>query len=152
METRLRNRVKMLQEDWDFADADIHYMTHGFHLYPARMIPQIAKELIKRYSSKEDIVLDPFCGSGGVLVEAMLAGRDSFGIDINPLACLLAKVKTTPIDPKLLMSQWENLRKELSRDIGALRFRQLKVNVPDFSNINITYWFKPEPCKDRSIG
>jgi len=141
----------MPKEDWDFANADIHYMSHGFHPYPARMIPQIAKELIRRYSSKEDIVLDPFCGSGGVLVEAMLSGRHSFGVDINPLACLLAKVKTTPIDPKVLMGQWESLRKELSRDIGALRFRQLKVKVPDFSNTNITYWFKPYMIEELAL-
>lgn len=134
---------RQITEDWDFARADIHYMTHGLHPYPARMIPQIARRLIERYSTSRDVVLDPFCGSGGVLVEAILRDRDSFGIDINPLACLLARVKTTPLNPRLLMDEWESLRKDIERDIIAHRFRQLKVEIPDFSETNISYWFKP---------
>jgi len=47
--------------------------------------------------------LDPFCGSGGVLVEAKLLGRNSVGVDINPLAVIIAKAKTTPIDSQPLM-------------------------------------------------
>jgi len=140
-----------MNEDWDFAKADIHYMTHGLHPYPARMIPQIARRLIEKYSSKNDIILDPFCGSGGVLVEATLLGRDSFGIDINPLACLLARVKTTPLDPALLMKEWEQLKKNLGRDIGLLRFHQLKVEIPDFSDANITYWFKPYMIEELAL-
>ena len=85
-------------------------MTHGLHPYPAGMIPQIARRLIEKYSNRDDVVLDPFCGSGGVLVEATLLDRKSFGIDINPLACLLARVKTTPIDPKRLIEEWRRSR------------------------------------------
>lgn len=59
-------------EDWTFADADTQYMTHGLHPYPAGMIPQIANRLIERYSKPRLTVLDPFCGSGSVLVESRL--------------------------------------------------------------------------------
>ncbi|KPV61890.1 MAG: Modification methylase MjaII [Candidatus Bathyarchaeota archaeon BA2] len=137
--------------DWDFARADIHFATHGLHPYPARMIPQIARRLIEMYSLPGDKVLDPFCGSGGVLVESMLRGRDSFGIDINPLACLLARVKSTPIDPELLMSYWEKLRAGIEKDIIAARFKQIKVKVPDFSGTNIEYWFKPYMIEELLI-
>ena len=82
-------------EDWTFARANTQDLTHGLHPYPARMIPQIAERLINRYSSENEIVLDPFCGSGTVLVESKLLGRNAIGNDINPLGTLLAKVKTT---------------------------------------------------------
>jgi DNA modification methylase len=90
-------------EDWTFAHADTQYLTHGFHPYPARMVPQIANRVITRYSKPGDLILDPFCGSGGVLVEAKLLGTNSVGVDINPLAVIIAKAKTTPIDSQPLM-------------------------------------------------
>lgn len=66
-------------DDWTFKNADTQYLTHGLHPYPARMIPQIASRLISDYSEKKDWVLDPFCGSGTVLVEPMLKNRNSIG-------------------------------------------------------------------------
>ena len=45
-------------EDWEYADADTQYHVHGMHLYPARMIPQIADRLIRENSSKEETILD----------------------------------------------------------------------------------------------
>jgi SAM-dependent methyltransferase len=67
---------------------------HGFHSYPARMHPQTAARLIQYLSQPGDRVLDPFCGSGTVLVEARRLGRRALGIDANPLAVELAWLKT----------------------------------------------------------
>ena len=72
-------------------DARLH--VHGFHSYPARLHPQIARKLLDLFAPARGTVLDPFCGSGTVLVEARLAGRASIGSDINPLAIMLAKLK-----------------------------------------------------------
>lgn len=69
---------------------------HGFHSYPARMHPETAAGLVRAVSSAGETVLDPFCGSGTVLVEAMMAGRRAIGTDLNPLAVDLAKLKTSP--------------------------------------------------------
>lgn len=66
---------------------------HGFHSYPARMHPDTARRLIEALSSPGDRVLDPFCGSGTVLVEARLAGRAAIGVDANPLAVRLSRLK-----------------------------------------------------------
>jgi hypothetical protein len=69
------------------ADSDeINDLTHGFHTYPARMHPRLARELVARFSEPGELVLDPFCGSGTVLVEALAAGRKPQGVDLNPLA------------------------------------------------------------------
>ncbi len=66
---------------------------HGFHSYPAKMHPLTARRAIEALSRPGDLVLDPFCGSGTVLVEARLAGRGAVGIDANPLAVRLAVLK-----------------------------------------------------------
>ena len=69
---------------------------HGFHPYPARMHPDTAKALVASFSDEGATVLDPFCGSGTVLVEAMIQGRRAIGTDLNPFAVRLAMAKTHP--------------------------------------------------------
>ena len=73
---------------------DTDRLTHGFHAYPARMHGGLAAAAIDRFSKDAEHVLDPFCGSGTVLVEAMVAGRRSRGVDLNPIAVRVAGVKT----------------------------------------------------------
>ncbi|MBP3956668.1 hypothetical protein J8F10_15445 [Gemmata sp. G18] len=69
---------------------------HGFHTYPARMHPGTAARLVGAFVPPGGRVLDPFCGSGTVLVEALIAGRNAIGTDLNPLAVRLAARKTLP--------------------------------------------------------
>lgn len=66
---------------------------HGFHSYPARLHPALARRLIELLCPPGGAILDPFCGSGTVLVEARLAGRRPVGVDLNPLAARLASLK-----------------------------------------------------------
>ena len=84
-------------ESWDFRKADTKRLTHGIHPYPAMMIPQVAARLISRYGAAGDVLFDPYCGTGTSLLEAKLAGMDAVGTDLNPLARLIASVKTTAI-------------------------------------------------------
>jgi DNA modification methylase len=94
----------------------VSYATHGIHKYPAKFIPQIPRFCIDSYSDVGDVVLDPFMGSGTTLLESYVSGRDSFGVDIHPLARLIAKVKTTPLDPRILVPLAEDLLDELKAD------------------------------------
>ena len=84
---------------WDYRSANTKEYTHGIHPYPAMMIPQVARRLIGEYGSEGGVLLDPYCGTGTTLLEGMLAGLESTGTDLNPLARLIAKTKTTPVDP-----------------------------------------------------
>jgi ElaB/YqjD/DUF883 family membrane-anchored ribosome-binding protein len=126
------------------------------------MIPQIARRLISRFSKPgpETVVLDPFMGSGGVLVEASLrlpwekkpdlcGARRSIGIDINPLALLLAKAKTTLIDPEFLQEKAEKLLAKVRNRIEACRQGKLEIDTPYFFNID--YWFKPHVKKELQV-
>ncbi|VTR98283.1 rna methylase : Uncharacterized protein OS=Sorangium cellulosum (strain So ce56) GN=sce7301 PE=4 SV=1: Methyltransf_26 [Gemmata massiliana] len=72
---------------------------HGFHTYPARMHPATAARLVTAFVPAGGRVLDPFCGSGTVLVEALIAGRSAVGTDLNPIAVRLAASKTRPRTP-----------------------------------------------------
>jgi site-specific DNA-methyltransferase (cytosine-N4-specific) len=134
------------EEDWTFATADTRYMSHGFHAYPARMIPQVAKTLIQTYSKNQnDVCIDPYCGSGTVLVESKLHGIRSIGVDANPLAVLLAKVKTTPIKHSILKEQAGLLIDSIKHDIE----KQNDVVLPNIRNLN--FWFKPEVSQKLAI-
>jgi len=138
-------------EDWDFRDSDINYFTHGLHPYPAKMIPPIAERLLKRYASPGDLVLDPFCGSGGVLVESRLAGMNSIGIDLNPLACLLSEIKSNPINPDILEKKASEILSTLNKKIMDFNFGTLNVDPPNFFEENILYWFKLKTIKELTI-
>ncbi|MEG6569106.1 DNA methyltransferase [Thermoanaerobacterium thermosaccharolyticum] len=88
--------------DWDFKNFNTQYLTHKFHSYPARFIPQIPLTFIKLFTKEKDTVLDPFCGCGTTMVESFYNNRNSIGNDFNPLAVLISKVKTTKVENEKL--------------------------------------------------
>ncbi len=134
----LINRFQKL--DWTFRGVKAKEGIHCIHSYPAMMAPPVARRLISELTNRGDTVLDPFCGSGTVLAEAVLLGRKAIGYDINPLALLIAKVKTTPVPPESLSRALESIERIASAIIPEY------ANVPAFQNID--FWFKPEMIAD----
>ena len=150
MESFFSENVAVQKEDWDFKTANTQHHTHGMHTYPARMVPQIANRLIKTYSQEGDVVYDPMCGSGTVLVEATLLNRRAIGTDLNPLAILLSKVKTTPIEQNYLKSSVAVFLQKIILLFNRLETSKRYVPAkPDFQNID--FWFKPQVVHDLSI-
>jgi len=88
--------------DWDFKGFQTQYLSHRFHSYPARFIPQIPKTFIRLFTKEGNTVIDPFCGCGTTIVEAYLAGRNTIGNDFNPLACLITRAKACLVPDKEL--------------------------------------------------
>lgn len=128
-------------DDWDFAKSDTQSHVHGLHPYPARMIPQIASKLLNIYFAQNNRntpqVLDPFSGSGTVLVEAVCRGCPATGIDINPFAVLLSKCKT---NTETSFEKFRRAKRRIVRHLDANESLK-KVNfVPDYTNIE--HWFK----------
>ena len=108
------------------------YLVHGFHQYKGRFYPQLVKALLNYAGvNKGDVILDPFCGSGTTLVEARLLGLNSIGVDINPLACLISKVKIESL-------YFDNLE-DLKAEIKALLHRILE----DFIANNLLIYGQP---------
>ncbi|HEV2345803.1 MAG TPA: DNA methyltransferase [Actinocrinis sp.] len=52
--------------------------------HPAKMLPEIARQAIQRFTEPGDLVIDPMCGIGTTLVEASHLGRRSFGVEYEP--------------------------------------------------------------------
>ena len=73
------------------------------------------RRCIKLFSFVGDTVLDPFLGSGTTAVEANILGRNAIGNDVNELAVLISKVKTTPISTKKLLTLDNLLNKIYNR-------------------------------------
>lgn len=145
----LENKIKINPDYLDFSKENTKYYTHGYHTYPAMMIPQLANEFIElslKYRKDIKNLYDPFMGSGTSLVEGIVHKLDVYGIDINPLSQLMAKAKTTAINPSILnerilelnnaITQFEILYKNNSYHIS---------NTPNFDRID--FWFKPEVIK-----
>lgn len=83
---------------------DPKYATHGIHPYKGKFYPQLAKSLVNIAGiAPGSLILDPFCGSGTVLLEAYLNGHNAFGVDINLIAVKTARAKTEilKVDPFL---------------------------------------------------
>jgi hypothetical protein len=87
--------AEALRTAFDVAATETAALTdvHGFHSYPARMHPETASRLISALSAPGQTVLDPFCGSGTVLIEARRLGRRALGYDVNPLSRELTWLK-----------------------------------------------------------
>ena len=73
--------------------------THRFYTYPAGFSPVFVEAAIQSLS-KNDLILDPFMGGGTTLIEALRAERKVVGIDLNPMATFVAKVKTAKLSKK----------------------------------------------------
>jgi len=125
---------RRIDYSWDFRGEKTKSCTHGLHSYPAMFIPQVARRLLRTYSKKNDTVCDIFCGSGTALVESRLLGRNSYGIDLNPLAIFLAKVKTTKLEPMKLTREYFDLINRIEKD------NQKDIRIPNFFNLD--FWFK----------
>jgi 16S rRNA G966 N2-methylase RsmD len=112
-----RGEAAALARALEMQNEDPDTLTHGFHSYPARMHPALVRAVIAAHAGAR--VLDPFCGSGTVLVEAMVAGRQATGVDLSPLALRVAEAHTAlrdePERTRLLATSREVVEASLAR-------------------------------------
>lgn len=147
-------RSQELDDSWSFKDLSrlqTSYITHDYHRYPAKFIPQLASRIIKENSDVGDLVCDPFMGSGTTLIEAIINRRRAYGTDINPVSVLISKAKTTPIEPLFLQQQASSLLTKIKSGI-ANRYGQMLLVTDNYdvkipNNKRLDYWF-PEKQKN----
>lgn len=135
---------KNLLEIFNHKRKESDHPLHTFHAYPCKFPAFIPREIIKKYAEKGDIICDPFVGSGTTLLEATLLGYSSIGNDINPLSCLLSKVKGKPVDKKLLDKI----------DIffaGLLENYKKTKTVKEYYYKSIEHWFQKNVIRELSF-
>lgn len=123
---------QLLNIDWSFANREKAHPIESLHPYPAKFIGELPRSLIRTFNNGLP-VLDPFAGSGTTLMEAQRLGLEAVGIDLNPIACLITKVKTSATP--------ENLLKHAEDIVTSAQGRSsdLELDIP-----NIDHWFKKD--------
>jgi len=123
---------KLKSLDWDFSESNNKDGLHSIHPYPAKFIPEIPEQLIRELKPKKGVILDPFCGSGTTMSVSQKMGYESIGIDLNPIACLISRVKTS-----VLPSCFRETYQKVLVDIKSQKDVLLDNNIP-----NVNHWFK----------
>lgn len=133
------NHLGSVQDDfWSLPNRDPRDSGHAFFQYPAMMVPEIQRALIKIVKKAQPSLsnlIDPYVGAGTSLSAGMHNGIDTYGQDINPLAILVAHVKTGPFFCK-------SLTKRVNEAIGIAqsdKSSDIAVNFP-----NRDKWFQEE--------
>lgn len=98
---------------------DTYSTVSRIHKYWAKKPSNIINDYIRTYTKKNDIILDPFCGSGIALLEAFNSKRKSIGIDINPIAFLICKGILTKIDIEKIENEFLQIEKSCKKRIDS---------------------------------
>lgn len=107
-------KSKEVEKDWSFIEYkpnDTSKLTHCYHRYPAKFIPQLVEKLMDVYliGIREPHINDLFMGSGTTIACAISRGYRASGTDINYISELITRVKSTPINPSCLGTKNSNL-------------------------------------------
>lgn len=87
-----RNGTYVLLNDKESKSLSMHNLVR----FPAKLHPPFVKWALERYTKPGDLVLDPFCGCGTVVLEATLTGRRAIGFDVDPYSAYIAQAKCNP--------------------------------------------------------
>lgn len=134
---------QLLDSDLTFKGQNTAYASHSLHAFAAKFPPQIPNLFINNLTRPGELVLDPMLGSGTTLVETVLNNRYGIGVDLDPLASLISRVKSAP--PSLLRSvQFGNsvlgkAKKNLADISDDELYRFYSAQAVEF----FRYWFEP---------
>ncbi len=121
--------------DLAFNGHDSQHSLHALHSYVAAINPPLVKKIIQTYIPEHENILDPFCGGGGVLLEAVLQNRQCAGGDVNPLSVILSKAKTTYIEQSKLQKAFFQIL-ELAKNVSS----ESRVEI----HPQLEFWFKQD--------
>lgn len=88
---------------------------HRLHPYLGKFIPQLVEWFLARYFQPDDVILDPFMGSGTTLIQGNEMKMHTIGIDISPFNCLIARVKAAKYDVAKARSEILDIEQRVTR-------------------------------------
>ena len=112
----------------------------GFHKYWGKKPVESWRFLIESFTNENEIVLDPFLGSGLIAKECTDLGRRFIGFDINPISIELTKLYLDLPDYFELKLALDDLEKNVKEEINAL------YSLPDGRIISHILWQEGEIC------
>ena len=133
----------LINGDLDFHNESSSYTTHTIHAFAAKFPPQLPRAFIEQLTHPGDTVLDPMMGSGTTVLEATLLGRRAIGVDLDPLAVRVSRVKTRAVDHEHLRAGGDAVianASTLLRDRAALT-TQIKRRFDPATRDFLDYWF-----------
>jgi len=135
----------LLEGELNFHGEDSGYASHDVHAFAAKFPPQLPRAFIRGLTSPGDIVLDPMMGSGTTVVEALIEERQGIGLDIDPLALRLGRVKTTPLNTDDLREAGNGVisRANTLLSNGKTIERNLSKRFDERTKSFVDYWFLP---------
>jgi DNA modification methylase len=110
----------------------------GVLVHPAKFPETMAQEFIEFFTKKEETVLDPMAGTGSTLVAALRAGRNSYGIELNPKYAEIAK-QIIEGERVSLSGSIENLKSEIVNG-DAIRAANYQIPTIDYVLTSPPYW------------
>jgi len=93
---------------------------YNMHTYWSKKPHDAIREYIRHYTKPGDLVLDPFCGSGGTALAALMEGRKAIAIDRSPAATFITKNYCTPVDVEELQKAFDELKRKVKPEIDWL--------------------------------
>jgi len=127
--------------------AKTHPSMYLMHKYWARKPHNVVAEYIKHYSKPNEIVFDPFCGSGVTAIEALKLKRKIVAVDLDPVACFIAKMTAVPVDLKEFESIFEAIKKSVKDNIESLYKTRCPFDCGKNAVITHTIWEKSTPIE-----
>ncbi len=134
----------------------LRYGPHGIHEYRGKFFPQLVKSLINDADIPQNgIVVDPMCGSGTTLVEALLGGHRTYGLDINPLSAFMSssKCELLEVKPNSLAREYRKVRETLL-DRAVLRANNQRRYFGSLAAEDQRYlssWFAEDAINDLDL-
>ncbi len=143
--TRRERLATLLEGELNFHGEDSGYASHDLHAFAAKFPPQLPRAFIRGLTSPGDVILDPMMGSGTTVVEAVLEGRRGVGLDIDPLALRLGRVKTMPLDVYGLRDEGYKVMSRASTSLSdaTTTDREIAQRFDERTKAFLDYWFLP---------
>jgi SAM-dependent methyltransferase len=91
---------------------------YSMHKYWSKKPFNLVRNVIMKYSEEGQIILDPFCGSGISITEAIFTKRKAIGIDINPVAVFITQGMLMKIAPSKIETEFINIRNDCEQEIN----------------------------------
>jgi len=131
----LRSFVEACAQERPYSSGADHYSIQAFdraiettkataiyniHSYFSKKPHDAIREYIRHYTGPGDLVLDPFCGSGGTALAALMENRRAVAIDRSPAATFITKSYCSPVNTEALLERYDQVMRQAKPAIDSL--------------------------------